>query len=360
MESECLALGMKSDLVITEKDLVDLIPEHCPDLMALVDVNGLFLYANHAHLLRLGRSPESLAGTNLFELIHPDDVAVLEKTIVDRGARRTAFRLCARWLREEAPPSKFESIGKWIPADGGKSYYLLLCSRELPSDKSAPVPGGDTAELRADAARLLARAEGERNEVARAIHDDLGQKLTAVSLELALWRAELDQGQGTSVNAIREKMTVLGDLVNSTIAFTRSVTSNLRPRVLEEFGLAAALEWHLEKAQRHFGTACSFNLQGAKANLNPLVESQVFRIAEEIVAARLQAGCRSLHVRLLFETDALAVVFEDSAPTRHLSPEISARVRLLGGEIEINREEKFIGVAFCLRSTAALLEQSVL
>jgi PAS domain S-box-containing protein len=334
---------------MTDDNLSEMILDHCPDLLALLDVNGMFLYSNAAHLIRLGRSPDSLIGSTVFELIHPADVPEFEKNIVGRTAKRTVFRASARWLKEEGQAARFESIGKWIPVDGGRSHYLLLCSREMPADKSAPVPAPvpvkDPPELRFEAMKLLSRAEAEKNQVARAIHDDLGQKLTALSLELSLWKAELDSGQSRSVNAIREKMAVLSELVHGMIGFTRHVTATLRPRVLEEFGLTAALEWHLEKVQKQSGATCSFATDGQRFDFDPFVAAQVFRIAEEIIASRVRAGCKDLHVRLLVQDNAAALVFEDSVKERRLDAEICARVRLLGGEVDINDAEKMIVVA---------------
>ena len=340
---------MKSHSPPADENLLELIPEHCPDLLALLDVNGLFLYGNAAHFLRLGRSTESLLGTNIFELIHPDDLPTFEKAVVGRAAKRTVFRLSARWLKEEGQTARFDSIGKWIPADHGRSYYLLLSSREALPEKDAPPPADDAAELRADAAKLLARAEAEKTRVARAIHDDLGQKLTALSLELSLWKTELEQGRSKSLNAIREKLAVLGDLTDGLIGSTRQVTAALRPRVLEEFGLTAALEWHLEKVQRQTGVVCSLEADPEKLKVDAFVAAQIFCIAEEIIATRAQAGGRSLQVRLLRQDDAVALTFEDSGRERRLPPEIYARVRLLGGEIEVDGAERMIAVALPLK-----------
>jgi PAS domain S-box-containing protein len=337
-------MEMRSDPPLADENLSESIPEHCPDMIALLDVNGLFLYTNAAHFLRLGRSAESLLGSTLFDLIHPDDVPEFEKTLASRASRRTLFRINARWLKEDGTPARFDSIGKWIPADKGRSYYLLLTSREVLAQKGA-VPSEPSSELRADAARLLARAEGERIKVARAIHDDLGQKLTAMSLEVSLWKTELGQGKSKSVNAIREKLAVLGDLLNGTISSTRQITSTLRPRVLEEFGLTAALEWHLEKVQKLSGVACGFSAEREKLDVDAFVAAQIFRIAEEVIAARIEAGCKNLHVRLLAQDDAVALTFEDAIKARRLNPETCARVRLLGGEIEINNAEGMIVVA---------------
>ena len=121
--------------------------------------------------------------------------------------------------------------------------------------------------------------------------------------------------------------------------------------MLEEFGLTAALEWHLEKVQRQTGLLCAFEADPEKLKVEPFVAAQIFAIAEEIIAARAQAGGRSLLVRLLRQDHAVALIFEDGGRERRLSPEICARVRLLGGEIELNGGDRLIAVALPLKLT---------
>lgn len=341
---------------LTDEHVLGLISDNCPELIALLDANGSFIYSNTAHLIRLGRSAESLVGSTVFELIHPEDAAEFEKTIVSSGKRRAVFNVSARWHREGGRAARFDSLGKWISADGGRSQYLLLCSREALRSEAAEKAAAASPELRADAARLLARAEGEKNQVARDIHDDLGQRLTAASLELALWKTELDAGHSKSVNAIREKIAVFTELVNGMIGFTRKVSATLRPRVLEEFGLTAALEWHLEKVQKQSGVACSFTAEPGKMDVDPFVAAQVFRVAEEVIQLRVHRGCKGLHVRLLTQDDALALVFEDSGKERRLTPEICARVRLLGGEVDLSNDEKSIVIALPLKLAGPLVD----
>ena len=336
---------MSSNPSLTEENVLGLISDNCPDLIALLDANGFFLYSNTAHLVRLGRSAESLIGATVFELVHPEDAAAFENTIMSSARRRSIFNVSARWLKENGKSARFESLGKWISTDAGRSQYLLLCSREALRSEAAEKSAAASKELRANAAQLLTRSEGEKNQVARAIHDDLGQKLTAMSLELSLWKTELHVGQSKSVSAIREKITVLADLVNSLIGCTRSITASLRPRVLEEFGLIAALEWHLEKTQKQTAMACSFTSDHAKLEMDSFIAAQIFRIAEEVVRLRVEAGCKSLHVRLITEDEAVALAFEDSGKDRRLTSDISARVRLLGGETEISNEERSIVIA---------------
>ena len=349
----------------TEENVLGLIFDNCPDLISLVDTNGFLVYSNNAHFIRLGRSAESLAGASLFELIHPEDAAEFENVIKNAAQRCAVFEVTARWLKEDGRSARFDSLGKWISPDASRSHYLLLCSREiLPTGQKNPEnpesPESVPSDVRADATRLLARAEGEKNHVARVIHDDLGQKLTAISLELSLWKTELDSGQSKSVNSIREKIAVLGDLVNGLIQSTRQVTATLRPRVLEEFGLSAALEWHLEKVQKKTGMACSFSADRDRLDMEPFIAAQIFKIAEEIVELRVRAGCRSLQVRAITQDDVVAVVFEDSGQERELTPDICARVRLLGGQIEISDPERSIVIALPTQLGTASFDEAVL
>jgi PAS domain S-box-containing protein len=337
---------MRNGSSLTEQNVLGLIADNCPDLTALLDVNGFFLYGNAAHFIRLGRTSESLQGASIYELLHAEDVAAFEKVLAGSAGRRTLFRTTARWVRDDGRTLRFDSMGKWIVTDSGRAQYLLLCSREsLPADDA----NGSAEKVRSDATLLLSTVESEKNEVARTIHDDLGQKLTAMSLELSLWKVELDQGQSKSVNAIREKITVLTDLVSGVIQATRGVTSSLRPRVLDEFGLTAAIEWHLEKVQKQSGVACNFSSNTPRLDLDSFTASQVFRIVEEVVAIRVASGCKALHLKLVVQPDTLGLVWEDSGKDRRLNPELCARVRLLGGEIEIANQAKTILIALPLK-----------
>ena len=218
---------MNNHLLLTSENLLGLISDNCPDLTALLDANGFFLYSNTAHFVRLGRNAESLEGATVYELIQADDLEEFQGVVLGAAKRRTVFNVSARWRKENGKSARFESLGKWISADGGKSQYLLLCSREVLPARTEAVTSEACAHLRADAARLLARAETEKNQVARALHDTLGQKLTAASLELSLWKAELDAGHSKSVSAIREKIAVLSDLINGLIGCARGITAPL-------------------------------------------------------------------------------------------------------------------------------------
>jgi PAS domain S-box-containing protein len=79
---------MSDNQRLSDENLLGLISDNSPDLIALLDANGSFVYSNTAHFVRLGRSAESLVGATIFDLIHPQDAGAVEKAITSSARRR--------------------------------------------------------------------------------------------------------------------------------------------------------------------------------------------------------------------------------------------------------------------------------
>ena len=208
------------------------------------------------------------------------------------------------------------------------------------------------AQLRADANRLLLRAEREKSQLARTLHDALAQSLTTMCLELSIWKAECDAGGSASAKEVQAKIAGLAKRLGDAINCTRSVSSKLGSRVLEEFGLSSALESHLEKMRQRQGVISDFSSDSAadQLDINPLLAAQILQLATEVIDLRTQAGAKKLRVRMLVRDEALTLVFEDGGPTRRLTPEIHSRVRLLGGVVRLNEEERAVHIRLPLQT----------
>ena len=142
-------------------------------------------------------------------------------------------------------------------------------------------------------ARLLEAQEGERAVLARDLHDDLGQLLTALQLQL---------------EALRRRAPVAGDqrqfdeclaLVGQVLSQVRNLSLDLRPPQLDSLGLAAALRWYVErKLQAAPDTTLSFNAVGLPA-LDANIETACFRIAQEAITNVLRhAGAHNIDIDL--------------------------------------------------------------
>src|SRR6185503_364603 len=112
-------------------------------------------------------------------------------------------------------------------------------------------------KLRALAAHLQSVREEERIRIAREIHDELGQALTGLKFDLASFARQF---ASDSPAARQEKQQALGTAIDRLINSVRRISSGLRPEVLDEIGLSAAVEWQAREFQRRTGIRCTVEI----------------------------------------------------------------------------------------------------
>jgi len=133
-----------------------------------------------------------------------------------------------------------------------------------------------TEQLRALAAELEAAEDNERRQIARDLHDDLGQTLAAAQIRLAaLCNDDSDD--------VRAKATEVGALINRANSAIRSLAAQLAPAVLHELGLIAALEWLSEEIERTFKLKVSVTDDGEPKPLSPEGRSILYRAVRELL-----------------------------------------------------------------------------
>jgi PAS domain S-box-containing protein len=132
-------------------------------------------------------------------------------------------------------------------------------------------------QLRALAARLQSVREEERTSIAREIHDELGQACTAIKMDLALIGRKVTRRQAP----IRAKVDSAIHLADEMIRTLRRIASDLRPRTLDDLGLAAALEWQAQEFEHHTGIRCSVTLPQEPIVLDWERSTAIFRIFQE-------------------------------------------------------------------------------
>jgi len=132
-------------------------------------------------------------------------------------------------------------------------------------------------QLRALAARLQSVREEERASIAREIHDELGQACTAIKMDLALVGRKISKKQ----TQLRAKIESSMQLVDDMIVTLRRIASDLRPRTLDDLGLAAALEWQSQEFEKRSGIHCHLVLPLEPLNLDSERSTAIFRIFQE-------------------------------------------------------------------------------
>jgi len=134
-----------------------------------------------------------------------------------------------------------------------------------------------TERLRALAARLTEVRETERQRLARELHDQVGQNLTALGINLNIVKSQMPEEAAPVLSRLDDSLA----LVEQTAERIRDVMANLRPPVLDDYGLVAALHWYGERFAQRTGIAIGVEGEEPVPRLAARVENGLFRIAQE-------------------------------------------------------------------------------
>jgi two-component system sensor histidine kinase UhpB len=199
------------------------------------------------------------------------------------------------------------------------------------------------ARLRQLAGHLQSVREEERARIAGQVHDELGQALTALKMELSWVGKRLVAGDGEPAQRIR----YMSALIDETIGKVRRISGELHPRLLDEFGLVAAIEWQAKDLLERSDIACALDLDEELSGLDPEMGVSLFRIVQELLTNVLRhAEAGRVEVRLGRDGGDLVLAVSDdghgfrpeevSAGRSFGLLELEERARLWGGAVEVD------------------------
>jgi signal transduction histidine kinase len=195
-----------------------------------------------------------------------------------------------------------------------------------------------TQELRQLAGHLESAREEERARVARDLHDELGQEMTGLGYAVELARLRIERG-GSVANNLKE----IGSLVQRLRATTRTILTELRPRVLDDLGLGAAAEWLAARVRERSGLDVRLALEPENPELPPAMAGAVFRILQEALSnVARHAHARTAEVTVRCGDSVEIVVRDDGAgfdPSRRSGGfgliGMRERARSFGGQVAV-------------------------
>ncbi len=164
-------------------------------------------------------------------------------------------------------------------------------------------------DLRNLAKHMESVRENQRTSIAREIHDELGQSLTALKMDV-FW---LQKKFGEKDNKLMEKTNSMIELTDLTIQTVKKICSELRPGLLDDLGLIPALEWQAEEFQNRFGIKCELQIESEDLVIDSQSSTALFRIFQETltnVARHSQAT--KLTLILLEKNDRIEMIVKDN------------------------------------------------
>jgi len=197
-------------------------------------------------------------------------------------------------------------------------------------------------QLRDLSVAMLEVREAERTRIARELHDELGQALTGLKMDLELLTGLLPADR----QDLRETAAAMRTLLDGTVATTRRISADLRPLVLDDLGLGAAAEWLVQHVVQRAGLGYALEVDPACAQLGEPHASALFRIMQESLTNVVRhARARSVTVRLAHADGVAELSVRDDGvgmdsgarakPRSFGLRGISERVLLLGGSVDI-------------------------
>ncbi len=287
--------------------------------------------------------PEELGLKFWSGLLHPEDATRVRTSMF--GAIAAGKEFWADEYRLRRSDGSYANIlerGYILPDAAGRPARMIGAMMDITDRKLAEQRLRDSREqLRALSAHLEQVREEERTRIAREIHDELGQALTGLKLDLS-WFA----GRLPNQPLLAEKSAAMLKLIDSTVNAVRRLSTELRPAVLDNLGLSAAIEWLAQEFQRRTGVSCEFITPEDDLVLDKDRTTALFRIAQEALTnVARHARARSVHILLERDgTQLLLRITDDGRGIADLEQHsthsfgllgMRERAHLLGGTFEI-------------------------
>jgi PAS domain S-box-containing protein len=298
---------------------------------AMLNANGEVIYCNPSLAALFGTSGESLIGTRLIDLVQPDDVLVLQQLLEGRqvDAREGEVRL------RKTDNSVLAARLSLTALSGDRSITGVLVT-DLTTEK-------ENAEL---ASRIQRLQDEERRNIARELHDSVGQLLAAVTMSLASARTEASKSNN-SVAAMLDDSSVMVAQVSKEI---RTISHLLHPPLLDVAGLCSAIRWYVDGFSERSHIKVDLDLAADLGRLTTDAEIAIFRVVQECLTnVYRHSGSGWCSLKLERQPDMLLLEIRDSGcgmprPSNGVRPTgvglrgMEERLRQLGGSLTIDSD----------------------
>lgn len=269
----------------------------------LVIQRGRIVYCNPATVqIHHATSMQDLLGMDAIDLVHPDErarVADAATQVIRRNAATEPMEVCC--LRLDGGTVELQT--KVVPTlfDGQPALQVVMF--DVTARKQAETAlWASRQQLRVLSAKVLAAQETERRRVAHELHDELGQSLTAIKINLQSQALAVDAGSDDShAENIR--------IVEHALRHVRQLALALRPSMLDDLGLVPALRWLTEQVSQRQKLQVRLTVSEKVGRLAPDTETAAFRIVQEALTnIERHAGAERVEVRADIDGDDMFVL----------------------------------------------------
>lgn len=276
-------------------------------------------------------------------IIHPDDLERVKKQLFDSYYLHFTS-LTYRFIRRDGAVRHANIEWKVNYDEQGKPRRLYGIFQDVTKQKEAEIELQNTnEELRNLSSHLQNVREEERIHIAREIHDELGQQLTGLKMNISLLQRKLPME-----DLLKEKLAGVIDQIDETVKSVRRISTSLRPSILDDLGLIAALEWHSREVEKRSEIVVNFNADLQEPELPLATATGIFRIYQEILTNAVRhSNAHEINSSLVHNDGHLVLKVEDDGQGMDLS---LAKTKKTLGLLGIKERTFLLGGRFDLQS----------
>ena len=340
----------------SETEIHRLVAENVADIICVLDLNLRVIYLSPSVTHLLGYSVEEALGQYWDQWIDvaltPECAAMATKAFrdmvagLDRGHEDVfkSWTTELEFLRSDGSTVWTESKVTVPRSPEGQPMAFIGIVRDISERKrTEEVLKHSESQLRLLSQRIIEVQEEERSRIARELHDQLGQELVALKIELVSLAERL-----AGVPPLRDRARSMLDLVESLDAASHRIAVSLRPEILDELGLVRAIQWYAEDFERRSGISCPVEAPLDEPVLNRQTATSAYRIVQEALTNALKhSGASQVKIRITAAENVVSVSVSDNgvgidfkrlpdAPSLGLLG-MRERATLAGGKISIRR-----------------------
>jgi len=321
--------------------------EHSPASIAMFDTEMKYIVASHRYLLDYELGGQNVVGRSHYDIfpeipnrwkeIHKNCLLGMIERCEEDPFPRASGKL--DWVRWEIRP--------WYEHNN-KIGGIILFSEIITEHKLAEEEIKKSRdELRSLSAHLQTIREEERTNLAREMHDEIGQILTSIKMNLSLMRRQVeDKDKKFQTKELDEEILSMSKMVDHAVVRVRKMITELRPELLDKLGLIPALEWYVEEYEKETKIKSEFKYDFEELSLDHNVELTIFRIIQEALTNVVKhSSAKHVSIKVIKMKDHILVEVIDDG--KGITEEelkgkksfgllgMRERANLVGGKIEI-------------------------
>ena len=338
------------------------------EVIFLTDQEGIFTYINPAFTSLYGFTSDEIIGKNTPDILSSE---IFNKTVYEDFWKTLLKGVEVRGelinKKKDGTLINIESSSTPILDEDNKIIGFLGIQRDITERKSAEKAlNNSQQQLRNFAAHLQNIREEEKIAVAREIHDDLGQMLVALKIEIGLFNQKMKKGNSLKSNEIISEFDEISEMVDKTIKTTRRIMSGLRPEIIDSLGFIEAGKLYVNEFEERNDITCQFESEISELNINSQQAVALFRILQEAltnIVKHAKASAIKIHFstqsdKFIMEISDNGIGFDENhkvRPDSYGMIGMKERVLLLDGELNISSKP---GEGTCLRVEMPYLAKS--